>query len=325
MTIRDILGNNPLVLAPMAGITDLPFRIICREMGAGLVFSEMISAEALVREHKGTVSMLRSDTRERPVAFQLFGSKPETMCRAAAILSSLDIDFIDINMGCPVPKIVKSGAGSALLKDTVLITDIMRSVVSASRIPVTIKIRTGWDSDSIVAERIACEAEAAGIAAVTVHARTRSQHFSGKADWTMIRRVKASVSIPVIGNGDVRSPADAKRMIDETGCDGVMIGRACQGYPWIFREVRQFLANGHTAHRPSLNEIREVILRHLAAAVHFYGEEKGVREMRKHICWYTKGMRGGSEFRASINILSKTEDIVREIEKYFTSQAMFAI
>lgn len=321
MTISEILKDNPLVLAPMAGITDLPFRLICRKMGAGLVFSEMISAEALVRNHKATISMLSSDPRERPVAFQLFGGSPETMAKAAEILSSRDIDFIDINMGCPVPKVVKSGAGSALLKDTGLIAEIMHAVVSVSRIPVTIKIRTGWDFGSIVAEEIARRAQAAGISAVTVHARTRGQLFSGKSDWTMIKRVRGAVSIPVIGNGDVRSAADAKRMIDETGCDGVMIGRASQGYPWIFREARAFLETGRTIQKPSSDEVKEVVLKHLAAAVQFYGAERGIKEMRKHICWYTKGMRGGAEFRARINTLTNADDVFAEMKGFFANAA----
>src|SRR5574340_1065216 len=257
VNIRDQLKTNPLVLAPMAGITDLPFRIICREMGAGIVYSEMVSAEALIRDQKRTMVMLSTEPRERPVAFQIFGSRPASMAAAARILSEKDIDIIDINMGCPVPKVLKSGSGSALLKDPGLAREIMEAVVKASRKPVTVKIRLGWDAKNIVAPGFAQAAEQAGIAAVTVHGRTRAQGFSGSADWTMIRTVKRSVGIPVIGNGDVRSGTDAKRMLDETGCDGVMIGRAIQGNPWIFREAKTFLETGLPVPHPSTGERRQ--------------------------------------------------------------------
>ena len=251
MQIRDILKNNPLVLAPMAGITDFPFRRICREFGAGLVFSEMVSVEALIREHKRTHGMLHTDPAERPVVFQIFGSKPASMAEAAHIVSQGEVDFIDINMGCPVPKILKSGAGSALLRDLGLAREIMAAVVGSSKVPVTVKIRLGWDAKSIVAVDVAQAAESVGISAVTVHARTKAQGFSGHADWSMIKVVKRSVGIPVIGNGDVRTAQDAKRLLEETGCDGVMIGRAIQGYPWIFREARQYLETGVVPSHPT--------------------------------------------------------------------------
>lgn len=318
MLIRDILKDNPLVLAPMAGITDLPFRIICRELGAGLMFSEMVSAEALVREHKRTFSMLRTDPAERPVVFQIFGADPTALADAARIVSSGEADFIDINMGCPVPKVLKSGAGSALLKDIGFAKEIMTTVVAASSVPVTVKIRLGWDSNSIIAVELAGAAEAAGIAAITVHARTKSQGFSGRADWGMIRAVKDAVEIPVIGNGDVRSGADAKRMLDETGCDGVMIGRACQGNPWIFREAREFLRTGIVSASPSPEERMALMLRHLNDMVGLLGESIGVREMRKHLCWYTKGLHGGAEFRERVNHLVTVEDVTKEIREYLT-------
>jgi tRNA-dihydrouridine synthase B len=317
MSIRKILNSNPLVLAPMAGITDFPFRLICRELGAGLVFSEMLSVEALIREHKRTKAMLKSDPAERPVVFQIFGSRPESMSEAAAIVSGGEVDFIDINMGCPVPKILKSGAGSALLRDTGLAKEIMSAVVEASVVPVTVKIRLGWDTKSVVAVQIAEAAESAGIAAITVHGRTKVQGFSGRADWSMIGMVKQAVGIPVIGNGDVRSALDAKRMIDETGCDGVMIGRAIQGYPWIFREAKQYLETGHVPPPPAMGEREAVMLRHLIDMVALAGEHIGVREMRKHLCWYTKGLPGGAEFRERVNRLSRTEDVKQEIETYF--------
>ncbi len=318
MLISEILKKNPLVLAPMAGITDLPFRKICKELGAGLVFSEMVSVEALVRDHKRTKSMLHTDSAERPVGFQIFGSKPESLAEAARIVSQGQVDFIDINMGCPVPKVLRSGAGSALLRDIVLAKEIMVAVKEASGVPVTVKIRLGWDAKNIVAVDLAQSAESAGIAAVTVHARTKVQGFSGHADWSMIKLVKESVGIPVIGNGDVRSARDARRMMDETGCDGVMIGRAIQGYPWIFREARQYLEQGTVPAPPSLEEREAVMLRHLKDMVALVGENIGVREMRKHLCWYTKGLPGGADFRTRVNRLSWTNEVKPEIEEFFS-------
>lgn len=312
-----MLKTNPLVLAPMAGITDLPFRIICREMGAGIVYSEMVSAEALIRDQARTLTMLATDPRERPVAFQLFGSRPASLASAAEILSEREIDIIDINMGCPVPKVLKSGSGSALLRDLGLAREIMDAVVKASKKPVTIKIRLGWDAKNIVALEFAQAAEQAGVAAITVHGRTRTQGFSGIADWTMIKRVKQTVGIPVIGNGDVRSGSDAKRMLDETGCDGVMIGRAIQGNPWIFREARAFLETGAVAPPPAIEERRAIMLRHMRDVVALLGENIGVREMRKHLCWYTKGLPGGGEFRERINHLEHLGDVLDEIASFF--------
>jgi tRNA-dihydrouridine synthase B len=319
MQIREILKNNPLVLAPMAGITDFPFRRICKELGAGLVFSEMVSVEALIREHKRTHGMLHTDPAERPVVFQIFGSKPASMAEAAHIVSQGEVDFIDINMGCPVPKILKSGAGAALLRDLGLIKEIMSAVVGASKVPVLVKTRLGWDAKRMVAVDVAQAAEAAGVAAVTVHGRTKAQGFSGQADWGMIKVVKKSVGIPIIGNGDVRSGQDAKRMMDETGCDGVMIGRAIQGYPWIFREAKQYLQTGVVTALPSPEERREVMLRHLNDMVMLLGENIGVREMRKHLCWYTKGLQGGAEFRTRINFLATVKEVKNEIDNYFST------
>jgi tRNA-dihydrouridine synthase B len=320
MLIREILRSNPLVLAPMAGITDFPFRRICKELGAGIVFSEMVSVEALIREHKRTFELLRTDPNERPVAFQIFGSKPKSMADAARIISQeVVVDFIDINMGCPVPKILKCGAGSALLRDVGLASEIMAAVVEASLVPVTVKIRLGWDSKNIVAVDLARAAESVGISAVTVHGRTKVQGFSGHADWSMIKAVKDSIGIPVIGNGDVRVAQDAKRMMDKTGCDGVMIGRAIQGNPWIFREAKHHLESGVVPPSPSLEERKSIMLRHLNDMVKLLGENIGVREMRKHLCWYTKGLPGGAEFRTQINHMTREEEVLAAISRYFKS------
>jgi tRNA-dihydrouridine synthase B len=308
----------------MAGITDFPFRMICKELGAGLVFSEMVSVEALIREHKRTHGMLHTDPAERPVVFQIFGSRPASMAEAAHIVSQGEVDFIDINMGCPVPKILKSGAGSALLRDLGLAKEIMSAVVQYSKVPVTVKIRLGWDAKNIVAVDLAQAAEAAGIAAVTVHGRTKAQGFSGQADWGMIKVVKRSVAIPVIGNGDVRTAQDARRMKDEAGCDGVMIGRAVQGNPWLFREAKQYLETGVVPPRPTFEELQTVMLRHLNEMVAVLGENIGVREMRKHLCWYTKGLPGGAEFRTRINHISLAQDVKQEIRGYFDNLSMEA-
>jgi tRNA-dihydrouridine synthase B len=319
MSIRDILRQNPLVLAPMAGITDFPFRMICKELGAGLVFSEMVSVEALIREHKRTFNMLHTDHAERPVVFQIFGSKPKSMADAARIVSQGVVDFIDINMGCPVPKVLKCGAGSALLRNIGLAKEIMAAVVDASSVPVTVKIRLGWDSQNIVATDIARVAESVGIAAVTVHGRTKVQGFCGHADWSMIKQVKDSVRIPVIGNGDVRSAHDVKKMKDETGCDGVMIGRAIQGNPWIFREAKQYLELGVIPPHPTLVERKTIMLRHINDMIKALGENIGILEIRKHLCWYTKGFPGGAEFRTKVNHMLRAEEVVRAVEDFFST------
>jgi len=318
MLIAAILKQNPLVLAPMAGITDLLFRLICKELGAGLVFSEMVSVEALIREHKRTQSMLFTAPAERPVAFQIFGSKPGSMAEAARIISQGDVDYIDINMGCPVPKITRSGAGSALLRDMGLAKEILSAVVETSRVPVMVKIRVGWDEKNIIAVDLARAAESVGIAAVTVHGRTKAQGFSGRANWNMIKAVKESVGIPVIGNGDVRSASDVKKMLVDTGCDGVMIGRAIQGNPWIFREAKQYLETGVLLSTPSKEERQSTMIRHLEDLVSLVGANVGIREIRKHLCWYTKGLHGSSEFRTRINNLTCVQEVKKEISDYFT-------
>ncbi|MDH4101402.1 MAG: tRNA dihydrouridine synthase DusB, partial [Nitrospirota bacterium] len=255
LKIGDVSLPNNLVLAPMAGITNLPFRIICRGLGAGLVVTELVSVEGLIRKGHGTLELLDTRPEERPVAVQIFGSNPVSMAESARILSDMGCwDFIDINMGCPVRKVLKSGSGSALLKDLNLAERVAEAVVKASVVPVTAKIRSGWSPGRIVAPELAKRLEGVGVAAIAVHARTREQGFSGNADWSVIGRVKEAVGIPVIGNGDVKSAADARRMIDTTGCDGVMIGRAARGNPWIFRETEQLLATGTPGPGPEPKE-----------------------------------------------------------------------
>ncbi len=290
MKIGSLELKNNVFLAPMAGVTDMPFRVICSEMGCGLVYSEMVSAKGLMYGSKNTEKLLSVDKRERPIAVQLFGSSPEILGKMAKSLEDAPIDIIDVNMGCPAPKIVKNGEGSALMKTPALVGEIVRSVVESQKKPVTVKFRKGFDDGSINAVEIAEIAEANGASAVAVHGRTREQYYSGKADWDIIKEVKKSVSIPVIGNGDVFSPQDAENLFDYTGCDAVMIGRGAQGNPWIFRRITKYLETGEILPPPDAGERMEVALRHLKMLVDFKGEYIGVREMRRHLSDYTKGI-----------------------------------
>jgi len=308
MQIGRVKLVNPVILAPMAGVTDLPFRLLSKEMGCGLVYSEMVSDKGLQYKNLHTMDMLKIDERERPVAMQIFGSEPASMARAAQLVEQAGTDIIDINMGCPTPKIVKNGSGAALMCQPELAYRIMVSVVEAVKVPVTVKFRKGWDNGSINATQIAKLAEKAGIAAVAVHGRTREQFYSGEADWDIIRQVKESVGIPVIGNGDIRTPYDAKRMLTQTGCDGLMIGRGAQGNPWIFRQVVQYLATGEILPLPATAERLSVMLRHLDMLVEYKGEYLGVREMRRHGAWYTKGLHHSSELRLRFNSAVCKED-----------------
>ena len=263
LTIGGLVLANPVILAPMAGVTDLPFRLLCKESGCGLVVSEMISDNALLFDNDRTLEMLRMEPAERPVAMQIFGSNPELMAQAAQKVEAAGADIIDINMGCPAPKIVKNGEGSALMRKPELAQRILRAVVAAVQVPVTVKIRKGWSEQEVNAVELALLAEEAGVAAVAVHGRTREQFYEGKADWQIIREVKEALSIPVIGNGDIWSPADAARMLEQTGCDGIMVGRGCQGNPWLFRDILAYLQTGVVPPAPSLEERRRFILRHL--------------------------------------------------------------
>jgi len=321
MRVGKIELVNPIILAPMAGVTDLPFRLLAKEMGCGLVYSEMVSDKGLIYENKHTKKLLAIDEQERPVALQIFGSDPDSMAKAAHIVAAAGADIIDINMGCPTLKIVKNGEGSALMRNPSLAYRIMAAVVkSAGSVPVTIKFRKGWDEQSVNAVEFARLAEQAGAAAVSVHGRTREQFYSGQADWSIIRQVKQAVAIPVIGNGDIRTPQDAKRILNETGCDGIMIGRGAQGNPWIFRQVTHYLSTGQILPQPTLSERIEMLLRQLAMLVRHKGEYIGIREMRSHAAWYTKGLPSSAELRLKFNQAMSKEDFIRIMEEYRLEQ-----
>ena len=301
----------------MAGVSDLPFRLLCHEAGAGLTCMEMISAKAIYYRNKATDEMMAIDPDEGMVSLQLFGSDPEIMGAMAQKIEERPFSILDINMGCPVPKVVNNGEGSALMKDPALAGKIIRSVSSAVSKPVTVKIRKGFDDDHVNAVEMAKVAEENGAAAVAVHARTRMQYYSGKADWDIIRQVKDAVTIPVIGNGDVDCYESACRMLDETGCDGVMIGRAAQGNPWIFAELVA-KSEGREWNKPTREEVAGMILRHAAMLIDCKGEYIGSREMRKHAAWYTKGYKGSSQFRGKLNEAESLEDLKRLMDDFLS-------
>ena len=301
----------------MAGVSDLPFRLLCHEAGAGLTCMEMISAKAIYYRNKATDEMMVIDPDEGMVSLQLFGSDPEIMGEMAKKIEDRPFAILDINMGCPVPKVVNNGEGSALMKNPALAGKIIRSVSSAVSKPVTVKIRKGFDDNHVNAVEMAKAAEENGAAAVAVHARTRMQYYSGKADWDIIRQVKEAVTIPVIGNGDVDSYESACRMLDETGCDGVMIGRAAQGNPWIFEELVA-KSEGREWNKPTREEVAGMILRHAAMLIDCKGEYIGSREMRKHAAWYTKGYKGSSQFRGKLNEAESLEDLKRLMDDFLS-------
>ncbi len=309
MKIGNIELANPYILAPMAGVTDLPFRLLCMEQGAGLLCMEMISAKALQYKNRNTKALLAIHPKEYPVSLQLFGSDPYIISEMAKEIEELPFQILDINMGCPVPKVVKNGEGSALMKEPKLVYEIVNRTAKAIRKPVTVKIRKGFDDGHVNAAEIAKIIEEAGGAAVAVHGRTREQYYSGRADWEIIRQVKEAVSIPVIGNGDVVSGETAQAMMRQTGCDGVMIGRGAQGNPWIFRELAEYERTGKTAARPSKEELRAAMLRHARLQIEFKGDYLGIREMRKHVSWYTKGMEGSAKLRDAINRVESYEEL----------------
>ncbi len=311
MNIGNVELENPYILAPMAGVTDLPFRLLCKEQGAGLLCMEMISAKALQYKNKNTKALLSIHPQEHPVSLQLFGADADIISRMAQEIEELPFQVLDINMGCPVPKVVKNGEGSALMKRPRLVYEIVSKTVKAVKKPVTVKIRKGFDDEHINAVDIAKIIEDAGAAAVTVHGRTREQYYSGNADWDIIRQVKEAVSIPVIGNGDVTSGESAVRMRRETGCDGVMIGRGAQGNPWIFSELLSYEKTGEMPKRPDASEIRNMMLRHARLQIEFKGDYLGIREMRKHVAWYTKGLKGSAKLRDEINKTESYEELER--------------
>ena len=313
--IGDVMIRNPVGLSPMAGVSDLSFRRICKELGAGYLCTEMVSAKAIVYKNRNTDMIFHTEPDESPVAVQLFGSDPDFMAAAAERLNGESFDILDLNLGCPVPKVVKNHEGSALMKDPGLVGRIVSAMVKASSKPVTVKMRSGFDENSINAPEIARIAEDAGAAAVTVHARTREQFYSGKADWTVIKSVKDSVRIPVFGNGDITDGPAAKAMLEQTGCDGIMIGRAAMGNPWIFREVLHYLKTGEELPKPSIEEIFAMILRHAEDIVKEKGEYIGIREMRAHAAWYTHGFPHAAAMRREINHVSTLDELVCLLEK----------
>ena len=308
LKIGSVELNNPFILAPMAGVCDLPFRLLCKEKGAAMVCTEMVSAKAIYYNNKNTEELLTIDKNEGPVSLQLFGSEPKLMAEMAKRIEEIPFDILDFNMGCPVPKVVNNGEGSALMKNPVLAGHIIEAMANAISKPVTVKIRAGFDAEHINAVEIAKIAENSGAAAITVHARTREQYYSGKADREIIRLVKEAVTIPVIGNGDIDCYESAKHMLEYTGCDGVAIGRGAEGNPWIFEELNAKYA-GLDYNKPSLEEVKEMIMRHARMLIDYKGEYIGIREMRKHAAWYTAGFKGASKLRGCLNEASSIESL----------------
>ena len=319
MKIGNIELENPYILAPMAGVTDLPFRLLCREQGAGLLCMEMISAKALQYKNRNTKALLAIHPEEYPVSLQLFGSDPDIISEMAKEIEELPFQILDINMGCPVPKVVNNGEGSALMKNPALVREILSALVKAVKKPVTVKIRKGFDEGHCNGVEIAKIAEDCGVAAIAVHGRTREQYYSGHADWDIIRQVKAAVRIPVIGNGDVDSPRAAKEMLQQTGCDGVMIGRAAQGNPWIFRDTVSFLENGTVPEPPDSRMKKQMVLEHAELQIRLKGEYTAVREMRRHLAWYTAGMPHSARFRQMINSVESYRQLLEGVETIFGS------
>lgn len=317
LTIGNVTLDNNIILAPMAGVTDLPFRLLCREQGAGLLCMEMVSAKAIMYRNKNTEGLMEIHPDEKPVSLQLFGSDPDIISEMAKQIEERDFAILDINMGCPVPKVVNNHEGSALMKNPALVEQIVSKTVKAISKPVTVKIRKGFDEEHVNAVEIAKVAEAAGASAVAVHGRTREQYYAGKADWDIIAQVKQAVSIPVIGNGDITDAKSAKSMLEQTGCDGIMIGRAARGNPWIFREVSTYLETGAKPAPPTKQEVRDVILRHAALQLQVKGEYIGIREMRKHLSWYTAGYPNSSRLRAKINEMETMEELVASVDSIF--------
>lgn len=315
--IGNVTIENPFVLAPMAGVTDLPFRVLCKEQGAGLLCMEMVSAKAIQFNNKNTFDLMKIDESEHPVSLQLFGSDPDVISEQAKRIEELPFDILDINMGCPVPKVAGNGEGSALMKNPKLIGEIVEKTARAIRKPLTVKIRKGFTEDTVNAVEVAKIAEASGAAAIAVHGRTREQYYSGKADWDIIRQVKEAVRIPVMGNGDVTTPESAKAMMDQTGCDLVMIGRAVRGNPWIFAQMNHYLKTGEHLPKPTYEEVREMMLRHARMEIEERGEYTGIREMRKHVAWYTTGMPHSAKLRKHLSEMEDYASLERFLQNIY--------
>lgn len=321
LTIGNVELDNNLILAPMAGVTDLPFRMLCKEQGCGLLYTEMVSAKAILYKNRNTAELLKARDEERPIAVQLFGSDPEIVSDMAAQIEDGPYDIIDINMGCPVPKVVNNGEGSALMKNPKLVEAILSALVRKLKKPVTVKFRKGFCEEQVNAVEIAKIAESCGVSAVAVHGRTREQYYSGKADWDIIRQVKDAVKIPVIGNGDIWKPEDAKRMMEETGCDGLMMARGAQGNPWLFARTNHYLNTGELLPPPDKDEICRMILRHARLQAEWKGEAFGMKEMRKHIAWYTAGLPHSAGIRRECN----TVETVSEIEALLREKLAYTV
>ena len=321
MNIGNVSLDNRVFLAPMAGVTDLPFRLICKRKGCGMLYSEMINAKALCYNDENTKRMTKIEDEEHPIAIQIFGSEPEFMGRAAEILNGHSNEILDINMGCPAPKVIKNGDGSALMKNPKLAEEVMKAVVENSIKPETLKIRKGWDENSINAVEIAKIAEQAGISAVAIHGRTREQYYSGSADWNIIKEIKEAISIPVIGNGDVFEIEDAINMLEKTNCDAIMIGRGSQGNPWIFNRINHYMNTGEILPKPTTEEKISTAIDHMRLAVEEHGEYVAVREMRKHIGWYIKGLKNSARYRDEINKMTDSEAVIMKLRELSLTQS----